>query len=72
MFCGRVVLTYVILLVRLEEELLQQLGPEFVEDFFEVDVGASVVVPQIRVELGENLGIQRVQRAPVRSERLLQ
>lgn len=34
-----------ILLVGLVEELLQQPGPEFIEHFFQVDVGTSIVVP---------------------------
>lgn len=49
--------TYGILHVCLVEELLQQPGPEFVEHFFQVDIGASVIVPQIRVQVGEDLGI---------------
>ncbi len=50
-------LTDVILLVCLVEELLQQPGPEFVEHLLQVDIGASVIVPQIRVEVREDLGI---------------
>lgn len=46
-----------ILLVCLVEELLQQLGPEFVQHLFQVDIGASVVVPQIREQVREDLGI---------------
>lgn len=49
--------TYEILLVCLVEELLQQLGPEFVEHLFQVDIGASVIVLQILVQVGEDLGI---------------
>ena len=63
--------TYEILLVSLVEELLQQLGPELIEHLFQVDVGASVVVPQIRVQLREDLGVLGVQEAPSWNESLL-
>jgi len=60
-----------ILLVCLVEELLQQPGPELVQHLFQVDVGASVVVPQIRVQVREDLGGLEVQQAPSLSESLL-
>ncbi len=49
--------TYGVLLVCLVEELLQKPGPEFVEHLFQVDVGTSVIVPQIRVQVREDMGI---------------
>ena len=46
------------------EELLQQPGPELVEHLLQVDIGASVVVPQIRVQVREDLGILGIYGAP--------
>lgn len=60
-----------VLLVRMLEELLQQPGPELVEHLLQVDVGASVVVPQIRVKVGEDLPVLGVEEAVRLGESLL-
>lgn len=64
--------TYEVLPVGLVEQLLQQSGPEVVEHLLQVDVGAAVVVPQLHVQFGEDLGILGVQGAPSWGECLLQ
>lgn len=64
--------TYETQVVRLVEEPLQELGPEFVEHLLQVDVGASVVVPKICVQVSEDLGIVGVQGAPGGGEGFLQ
>lgn len=64
--------TYETRLVRPVEEPLQEPGPEFVEHLLQVDVGASVIVPQICVQVSEDLGILGVQGAPGGGEGFLQ
>lgn len=59
------------LFVCLVEEFLQQLGPEFIEHLFQVDIGASVVDPQICVQVREDLGILGVYGTQSWSECLL-
>lgn len=54
------------------EELLQELGPEVVEHLLQVDVGASVVVPQVRVQFREHMGILGVDGAPGGGEGLVE
>lgn len=55
----------------MEEQSLQKPCPEFIESFFQVEARASVVVPQICVELVEHRGILGVERPPGGHERLL-
>lgn len=45
------------LFVCLVEDFLQQLGPEIIEHLFQVDFGASVVAPQLCVQVREDLRI---------------
>lgn len=52
------------LLVCVVEKLLQEPDPEFVEHLLQVDFGASVVAPDIRVQVGEDLSVLDVQSAP--------
>lgn len=54
--------TYDMMLVCIGEDLLQQLGPEIVEQLLQVDLGALIVEPQIFVQVREEPGILRVYR----------
>lgn len=63
--------TYEVWLVCLGEELFQELGPEFVEHLLQVDVGASVVMPQVCIQVREDLGVLGVHSTPGGGEELL-
>lgn len=52
------------LLVCVVEKLLQEPDPEFVEHLLQVGVGASVVAPEIRVQVREDLSVLYVQSPP--------
>lgn len=64
--------TYVVLFVCLVEELLQQLGPEFIQHLFQVDVRSSIILLQIDVEVREELRVVGVHGAQRPREALIQ
>lgn len=63
--------TYEAWLVCLGEEPFQEPGPEFVEHLLQVDVGASVVMSQVRIEVREDMGILGIHNTPGGGEGLM-
>lgn len=56
--------TYEVWLVCLGEELFQELCPEIIEHLLQVNIGASVVMPQVLIQVREDLGVLGVHGTP--------